>query len=1054
MRELTLHRIVLTPRALLIVLLASVAWMLVALPGNALAQFGTSSFSAALSSTQAGAHGDFSTTISLNTDSLGNPEGQLKDVTVTLPEGLIGNPLAIEHCSLQALDRFACPRTSQVGELGLSIIACKGVVSQLSEAVEAGATTINVPNAKPFCFDGTFEHNNVITIGEGTEAETVKIAYVPDASTIELQAPLERAHPAGAAVSHTATPNTGGIPLFNVQPSPGHVATFAASVLLANVFVEIGVKPDGKLVATIKGISTLLALQSTTLTLWGVPAASSHDAQRCNELGFECGPLIGAEPVPFLMNPSACAGPLPTQLSVDSWQGQTDSSAASLPPMSGCSELTTAPTIGVTPSTTRRDSPAGYEVELTVPQVARVAALGTPPIEGISLTLPSGTSLSPGLANGLSACSDAELEGGGCPDASKVGGAEIVSPLLEEPLRGSVYIGTPTASARYRLFVRVSAGATVIELRGDAKVDEATGMLTATFERTPALPFSKLKLSFFGGPGAALANPPSCGPATTTAAVHSYSGQVADLSSSFSIDEDSGGGACPSFSPFVPAISAGTTNAVAAQSTPFVLTISRNDGEQDLSSFSAHLPPGLIGMVGSVPRCEEPQAATGACPQSSQIGAATVAAGAGPLPYDVSGPVYLTGPYGGAPFGLDIVIRALAGPFDLGTALVRSRVSVDPSSLALTIASDPFPQTLGGIPLRLRRIGVNLDRAGFLLNPSGCAPQTIGATIVSAQGATVERVVPFQVAGCMSLPFTPRLTASTQSGTSEHGNGVGLDIEVVNPSRSGSALSAVTVQMPSQLRPRLTTIRHACLTGSHPASTAACPGESIVGQATVRSPVTAAPLSGPIYLLSHGGRALPALFTRLRGEGLEVDLEGQLKISSKNVITASFTELPDVPLSSFDLALPRGPHSMLGATTNLCGKRLALSYRFAGHSGAMQGGAARLAVAGCPHPGKRVRPKRRRHLPRSAGQARGKKESLMTRAITAVVCLAPEGNQVGIARDLTEGDAQTLIDQRGAQVRGWTDVAVSGCREPVIRRAEILDRSQHHAGNDAWSAYA
>jgi hypothetical protein len=972
MNELAATRLVSLARKLALLPFASLVWTLAVLPGTACAQFGVAAFSSTLSTQQAGAHGDFSTKISLNTDSLGNPEGQLKETTLTLPEGLIGNPLATERCSIQALDRLACPKSSQVGELGLSIIACKGVASHLTQAVEAGAITITVPNAKAFCFDGTFEHNNVITVGEGAEAETATIAYIPDASTIELQAPLERAHPAGATVSHTATPNTGGISLFNVRPSPGHVATFAASLLLANVFVEVGVEPDGKLVATIKGISTLLALQSTTLTLWGVPAASSHDAQRCNELGFECGPLIGAEPVPFVTNPSVCTAPLPTRLSIASWQGQTDSSSASLPPMSGCNELTIAPTIGVMPSTTRRDSPAGYDVELTVPQVANVAALGTPPIEGISLTLPSGTSLSPGLANGLSACSDAELEGAGCPDASKVGTAEIVSPLLEEALRGSVYIGAPTPSERFRLFLRVSAGATVIELRGEAKVDEGTGLVTTTFQRTPALPFSKLKLSFFGGPGAALANPPSCGPATTTATIASYGGQAADVSSTFAIDEDSVGGACPSVSPFAPSISAGTTDAVAGHSTPFVLAILRNDGEQNLSSFSVHLPPGLVGMVGSVARCEAPAAASGACPQSSQIGTASVTAGAGSLPYDVSGPVYLTGPYGGAPFGLDIVIRALAGPFDLGTALVRSRISVDPRSLALTIASEPFPQAIGGIPLRVRSVDVSLDRGGFLLNPSGCVPQTISATIASSQGANVERAVPFQIAGCAGLSLTPRLTASTEAAASEHGNGAALDIDVINRS-GGSALSAVAVQMPSQLRPRLTTIRLACLVAPHSSSMAACPTTSIVGQATVRSPVTAVPLSGPIYLLAHGGRSLPTLFTRLTGEGLEVDLEGQLKISATNVITASFTDLPDAPISSFELSMPRGPHSMLAASTSLCGKRLALGYRFAGHSGALQKGSAHIAVRGCPHPSKHARAKRRHRLTRPAGQSKGKR---------------------------------------------------------------------------------
>lgn len=961
-------------RRLAAVVLASAALTLVALAGPARAEFGVASFSSSLSTTQAGAHGDFSTTIALNTDALGNPDGQLKDATVTLPEGLIGNPLAIERCSIETLDRFACGRASQVGVLGLSVVACRGVTAKLAASVEAGATTIVVPNAKAFCYDET-NNGNLITIGEGAEAETVRIFNIPDASTIELQAPVERSHAAGEVVTHIAEPDSGGIPLFNVRPSPGYVATFAASLLLANVFVDVGVQRDGRLVATIHGISTVLPLQSTTLTLWGVPAASSHDAQRCNELDFECGPLIDGEPEPFVTNPSSCSGPLQTELNVDSWQGRSASSVAALPTLTGCDALALAPSLTVTPSTTRRDSPAGYEVELTVPQAASPSELGTPPIERISVRLPRGTSLSPGLANGLAVCADAEFEVDACPDASKLGTAEVASPLLAEPLQGAIYIGAPTEGERYRLFLHVGAGAVAIDLRGQVVADEATDQLTAVFDHTPALPLSRLSIDFFGGPGAALANPPDCGAVGASAAVSSYAGQVADASSAFTIDEDAGGGPCPSRSPFAPRFAAGTTNARAGHSTPFVLTIARADGEQRLRSFSARLPAGLVGLVGSVPLCAEPAAAAGTCPQASQIGSATVAAGAGSQPFDVSGPVYLTGPYDGAPFGLDIAVRAVVGPFDLGTALVRARILVDPTTLALTIASDPLPQTLGGIPLRLRGVAVDLDRAGFLFNPTSCSAQAISATIESTQGTSTEPTTPFAVGDCSHLSFGPRVTASTQARASLQGEGAGIVIKLVNPSATTSAVRTIAVQIPKQLRPRLTTIQHACLAAGRPGSTAGCPAESIVGRATVRSPVVAAPLSGSIYLLAHGGTALPTLFTSLRGEGLQVDLEGQLKISAKNAISASFDGLPDVPISSIELALPRGPYSMLGATANLCNAHPALGYRLGDQDGASANGTSRLAVSGCPHPTRRgkarhSRAKRSRRARPSGGERR------------------------------------------------------------------------------------
>jgi hypothetical protein len=941
-----MHELRRAVRLALIYLLALAAGASATAPGVAFAQFGVASFSSSLSSNQAGAHADFTTSFALNTEALGNPDEQLRDVAVTLPAGLIGNPSAIERCSLESLQELRCSPHAQVGELSLSLggIGCRGVATTLVASVDAGATTLTVPNAEAFCAE---QAGNVITVGDGATAETATVRSIPSSTTLEMQTPLEHAHSAGEPVTHLASATTDSLPLFNIQPAPGHVATFAASLLIADVFVQVDVGEDGSLIATIDEASTIVPLQGVTVTLWGVPAESSHNALRCNELGDECGGG-GGEPVPFLANPTSCAQTPKTTVNATSWQGSSASSTTTLPPMTGCEQLTIAPTLTVASGSGRRDSPAGYEIQLEVPQNETPNGLATPAIEKVSITLPAGTSLSPALGSGLQACEETQLEHASCAAASEVGTAEVASPLLPELLRGAIYIGTPTPTEPYRVFLRVVAGSTVIDLQGEIEADDETGQLTTVFRDTPELPLAKLKLRFFGGPTAALANPMTCGPATSTGSVTSYAGQTVNVSSTFEVDEDSEGGACPLASPFAPSFTAGTTNAQAGHTSPFVLSISRADGQQYLSSFTVHLPSGLIGLIGSVPLCQEPAAAAGACPQTSEVGSATVAAGPGPLPLYVTGPVYLTGSHDGAPFGLEIAADAIVGPFDLGTVIVRSRILVDPSTLAITIASDPFPQIVGGVSLRLRSIEVSLDRAGFMVNPTSCSPQSIDATITSSEGAAANLSAPFRVADCRDLAFEPRIAASTQAQASEQGDGAGVDVDITEPASPMATIRSIHVEMPGRLRPRLSTIQHACLVRAQPTSTIGCPAQSVVGHATVRSVLTASPLSGPVYLVAHGGTTLPSLVARLQEEGLEVDLEGTLGISSKNVISAVFDALPDVPVESFDLDLQRGPNSLLGAVTGLCrGKSMKLAYAFRDQGEALVNGNAPVTVSGC-----------------------------------------------------------------------------------------------------------
>jgi len=929
----------------LLVLGLVLAAILAGAPTDAQAQFGIASLSGAFATTQAGAHSDFSTSFTLTADALGNPEGQLKTASFALPVGTVGNAQAIERCTVEMLQQSDCARTSQVGEIGLTVVRCPGTIAQLQAPTEKGARRLEVSNAQAFC---TEEGSDRVTIGTGSAAETVTVSAIVNGTTLELTAPMESAHQAGEDVTHIANLDSEAFPLYNIQPSSGHAATFAGALAapFAEVFIEVSVGGDGRLTATISETSTLSEIVSSTVTLWGVPAAASHDAQRCDELS-ECGPS-GAEPAAFMTNPTSCSESPEEEVAATSWQGEAARSVAALPSLTGCEQLSMSSSLAVAPSTTRQDSPAGYEVLLRVPQHENPNELATPALERVSVTLPPGTSLNPGLANGLQACEPAQLNENRCPQASRIGAAEVVTPLLPEPLTGALYIGTPTPTERYRVFLRVNAGNTVITLQGDVEANEETGQVSTVFQYLPELPFATLRLSFFGGATAALANPQACGPAASSGSTFSYAGQSASLSATFEINEAAEGGACQSPLPFTPSFTAGTTDPLAGHTSSFALAISRADGQQNLSSFTAHLPPGLIGLVGSVPVCREPAAGEGTCPQASEVGTATVAAGAGPLPLVVAGPVYLTGPYDGAPFGLDILVKASVEPFDLGTALIRSRVLLNPSSLAVTIASNSFPQILGGVPLRLRSLDVDLSRAGFLVNPTNCMRRAIAATIGSSQSASAEVSTPFQVVGCADLPFAPHVTASTSAKASQAGSGASLDVDIANAVSGGANIHSVFVQMPRLLRPRLTTIEHACSVQTQALSIARCSPQAVVGRATVSTPASSSLLSGPIYLVAHGGKAVPSLVMDLQGNGLAVDLEGKLGISSKDVISATFTALPDVPISSFALMLPRGPHSMLGAIANLCGKRLGLAYGLADQIGATNKGMARVAVSGCP----------------------------------------------------------------------------------------------------------
>ena len=542
--------------------------------------------------------------------------------------------------------------------------------------------------------------------------------------------------------------------------------------------------------------------------------------------------------------------------------------------------------------------------------------------------------VNPAAANGLGSCSEAQFglhtnEPAHCPDASKIGTAKITTPLLEEPLQGAIYLAEQNANP----FGSLLAGYVVVEghgvtLKQAAKLglDPNTGQVTATFEHVPQLPFSDVELSFFGGPNGVLVNPGSCGDHTYTSTLTSWSGRTVNATGSVDLNQncDRGG--------FNPSLSAGTTNPAAGNYAPFVFNVSRNDGERNVGAIGAALPKGELAKLAGVPLCPEPDAAAGNCPAASRIGQLSVAVGAGPQPLWVPQPgkaptaVYLAGPYKGDRYSVVFSVPAQAGPFDLGTVAVRAAVNIDPITAQVSVRSDPVPQILQGVPIDYREIRVGIDRPGFMLNPTSCRETGVASTIVSDAGGAAIPASRFQVGGCGSLGFKPRLHTRLFGDTKR---GSHPRLRTVLKARPGSAnVGRVALTLPRSELFDQTHVRSVCRRAQFAAG--ACPQASAYGWAKVFSPLLDRPLEGPVYLRASSHR-LPDLVADLHGQ-VEIELAGRID-SVRGMIRATFTTVPDAPLSAFVLSMKGGKKGLLVNSTDVCRGVHRARARFTGHNG-------------------------------------------------------------------------------------------------------------------------
>ncbi len=911
-------------------ILASVVALLI-LAAPAQASFGISGFTAVAAGEggfvdhQAGSHPQaLSTEVNFNLgpESPGQPgvpftDGDVKDLQIDLPPGLIENPAAVPQCTLA---QFHTPRTS------------------------------------PF------------------EADPLTGESCPDRSqvgTVEVRSSF-----AGGVT------RTFGV--FNLVPPPGAPSELGFNPYGAPItFIPHVRQAEGEygLSLLAENIPQLVNIRGLTLNIWGTPWNVVHNSQRGNclnelEPGFgwaKCsiGPPRFNPATAYLTLPTACDMPLIFTATASSWQAPSGAvdSVFTGQSLEGCNTLDFTPFPAATITDPRASSPSGFDFNLDVDNTGFfVPELRAPsPVKEAVVTLPEGMTINPSVGAGLGVCTRAQYAaetassppGAGCPNASKIGDFTVQSPLFEKTIDGALFLAAPydnpsgTLLAVY-LVAKNSERGILVKVAGRLDADPTSGRLTATFDNLPQLPYTNLKVHFREGQRSPLATPPACGAFATEIDLSPWRapGTVRHSVSPFAIAAGVDGGPCPSGqTPFAPQAQAGTINSNAGSYSPFYLHLTRGDTEQEITSYSATLPPGLTGKIGSIPYCPEAaiaaaklrggfeEAAHPSCPPASEIGHTVAGYGLGSVLTYAPGGLYLAGPFHGSTFSIVAIDSATVGPFDLGVVVVRSAIEVDPRTARVSIdstGSDPIPHIIDGIPIHLRDIRVYISRPNLTLNPTSCEPFSVASTLNGSgqrfgdpsDDSTAVATSPFQAFNCGSLGFRPKLSLKLK-GPTKRGDYPSLRAEV--KTRPGDAnIGFASVALPPAEFLAQEHIETICTRGQF--AREACPGGSVYGRARAFTPLLDRPLEGNVYLRGSDND-LPDLVAALRGggKGIAIDVVGAID-SFKGGLRGTFDVLPDAPVSKFVMTLRGGKHGLLVNSENLCGAPRLGTAKFVGQN--------------------------------------------------------------------------------------------------------------------------
>jgi len=845
-------------------------------------------FETTTSSSLAGAHPDLHTSFKLA--GAGAPE-VAKNITFNTPRGIFGNPSVLPPCTSLDFALQQCPSNSQAGLVTL--------------------------------------HAN----------------YAGDPSFL-----------------------LGTAPIFNVVAGTDEAARFAFYVPVLNIPVAVPVTvrsaSDYGLRFTVSGITQTTPLSAADLTFWGFPAAAEHDEQRfpkgspgnpagCPELAdASCNaatPTRASVPLaPFTGNPSVCGTPMPTSLEVETYQqpGVLSRAESSYPPIAECERQTFKPVAQARLTSGEADSASGLDLTVSIPQ-AQGKAASPSQLRAAILTLPEELTINPDAADGQTACTDAEAglgqEGAArCPDSAKVGTVEISSAALPGDLEGSIYFGEPVPGNQYRLFLLADGFGIHAKLIGKLLPDPATGRLTAEFQELPQLPFDSFDIHLFASDRGVLATPTHCAVYGVQTDLFPWNSVLPDQRSGFgvSVVEGPGGKPCPAaVRPFNPRLDAGTSNSSAGSFSSFTLRLDREDGDQYLKDLGFTMPPGLTGSLRGISYCPEAGIASASeklgrteqaipsCPPSSQVGTTNVAAGPGSHPFHAVGTMYMAGPFHGAPLSLVAITPALAGPYDYGVVVVRVAVDVDPLDAHVTAVSDTMPSIIGGVPLRLRSIQVNLDKPNFILNPTNCKPMSVDSKGVGDQGTTVGFSSHFQAANCAPLPFKPQMTITQKAAATARAKNPSFEFHL--RTRPGDAnIKSVAVTLSKAFAIDQRHLGNICSEAQ--LAQTKCAGRAAIGSAVTKTPLLDQPLAGPVYAVSGKG-GLPRLAFVLDGQ---VPLVPRAQSSSvKGALKTVVPTVPDAPIGDFRLTLLGGKKGYLINTRSLCAHPVVSTVEYVAQSG-------------------------------------------------------------------------------------------------------------------------
>jgi hypothetical protein len=639
-----------------------------------------------------------------------------------------------------------------------------------------------------------------------------------------------------------------------------------------------------------------------------------------------------------------------------------------------CGDLEFEPTIQARPTTNRTDSPSGLDFHLKQPQSTSFNSPATAALKDIAVHFPVGLAVNPSQAAGLDVCTEAqiglkEMVGGqprffeapqSCPAASKLGTVDATSPILIarnadheveedsegnpilEPVKGSIYLAEPFANpfdSLVAVYVVIEDPKTgiVAKLAGKGELNEGNGQISTYFAENPEAPIEDISVHLFGGARGSLITPPTCASHETKATMTPWSapeGKDKESADSFQPTAPPNGGSCPTSEaqmPNAPKLSAGTLNPAAAKFSPLLFKVSREDGSQRLARVESILPPGLSAKLAGVGQCSEAdiakarsreavdqgaaEQANPSCPATSEIGTVVGATGAGPNPYYAEGHAYLAGPYKGAPLSFVTIVPAVAGPFDLGTVVVRIALYLDPSTGQGRAVSDPVPTILHGVPVDLRSVALRADRPNFTINPTSCDEMAFGGTAVSSLGQAAPLFARFQVGGCKSLPYKPKLKVNLFGPIHR---GAHPRLRAVFTAKPGEANTArISFALPRSEFIDQAHFRTICTRVQFAANQ--CPAGSVYGQMEATSPLVDYTVKGPIYLRSSSHK-LPDVVAALRGpshQPIAIDLDGRVD-SVNGGIRTIFEVVPDLPVTKAIVSMQGGKKGLFQNSTNIC----------------------------------------------------------------------------------------------------------------------------------------